>query len=90
VHAWSARLVGMSPKRALQVPVAQWARLTGFDRVVAIVSYDEPTEQISQYAPYSLTVNGVVQPGGPVPAPAAAARPVAAAPPAGTARPAGR
>ena len=35
-----------------------------FDKVVAIVAYDEPTEQVQQYAPYTLTVNGVLQPGG--------------------------
>jgi hypothetical protein len=34
------------------------------DVVAAIVMYDEPTELISQYAPYTLTVNGVKQPGG--------------------------
>jgi hypothetical protein len=32
--------------------------------VAAIVMYDEPTEQIGQYAPYTLKVNGVKQPGG--------------------------
>jgi hypothetical protein len=31
---------------------------------VAVVAYDEPTELVQQYAPYTLTVNGVVQPGG--------------------------
>jgi hypothetical protein len=31
---------------------------------VAIVAYDEPTEQVQQYAPYTLEVNGVTQPGG--------------------------
>jgi len=36
-----------------------------FQKVVAIVAYDDPTEQAAQYAPYTLTVNGVVQPGGP-------------------------
>jgi len=34
------------------------------DVVAAIVMYDEPTETISQYAPYKLTVNGALQPGG--------------------------
>ena len=34
------------------------------DVVGAIVMYDEPTEQVSDYAPYRLTVNGVAQPGG--------------------------
>jgi Immune inhibitor A peptidase M6 len=32
--------------------------------VGAIVMYDEPTEQVSDYAPYRLTANGVLQPGG--------------------------
>jgi hypothetical protein len=35
-----------------------------FPEVVVIVAYDEPTEQVQQYAPYRLTVNGVVQEGG--------------------------
>jgi hypothetical protein len=32
-----------------------------FPQVVAVVAYDEPTEQVQQYAPYTLTVNGAVQ-----------------------------
>ena len=32
--------------------------------VGAIVMYDEPSESINRYAPYSLKVNGVLQPGG--------------------------
>jgi hypothetical protein len=32
--------------------------------VGAIVMYDEPSESIATYAPYTLKVNGVVQPGG--------------------------
>jgi hypothetical protein len=32
--------------------------------VGAIVMYDEPTESITDYASYTLTVNGAVQPGG--------------------------
>jgi bacillopeptidase F (M6 metalloprotease family) len=32
--------------------------------VAAIVTYDDPSESSDEYAPYSLTVNGVVQPGG--------------------------
>ena len=32
--------------------------------VGAIVMYDDPTEFVAQYAPYSLQVNGVLQPGG--------------------------
>ena len=34
------------------------------DLVAAIVTYDDPAETSDQYAPYQLTVNGVVQPGG--------------------------
>jgi len=40
------------------------AQFRKFPRVVAIVSYDEPTEQFQTPALYTLTVNGVVQPGG--------------------------
>ncbi len=32
--------------------------------VAAIVMYDDPTETSTQYAPYTLKVNGVTQPGG--------------------------
>lgn len=42
----------------------QLARLLAADKVVAVVAYDEPTELVSQYAPYALTVNGALQPGG--------------------------
>ena len=34
------------------------------DTVGAIVTYDDPTETVNQYAPYALTVNGELQPGG--------------------------
>jgi hypothetical protein len=37
---------------------------TGAQTVAAIVTYDEPTESINLYARYTLTVNGVTQPGG--------------------------
>ena len=32
--------------------------------VAALVTYDEPTEAVNQYAPYTLKVNGETQPGG--------------------------
>lgn len=32
--------------------------------VVAVVAYDDPTEQVQQFAPYTLVANGVTQPGG--------------------------
>jgi len=34
------------------------------DFVGAVVTYNDPSETATQYAPYQLTVNGVVQPGG--------------------------
>lgn len=34
------------------------------DFVAAVVTYDDPAETATQYAPYTLTVNGAVQPGG--------------------------
>lgn len=40
------------------------AQFKGYPLVVAIVAYDEPTEQVQQYASYALVVNGVTQPGG--------------------------
>jgi len=66
VHGWSVRLVGLDEagRRARQVPVTQVAALRPYPKVVAIVAYDEPTGTVRQYAPYRLTVNGTVQPGG--------------------------
>jgi hypothetical protein len=66
VHAWHVRLVGLDGRRhrARQVGLAGYAALRDYPRIVAIVGYDEPTERVTQYAPYTLTVNGVVQPGG--------------------------
>jgi hypothetical protein len=37
---------------------------TKADTVAAIVTYHDSTETVLQYAPYTLRVNGVVQPGG--------------------------
>ncbi|GAA1021109.1 hypothetical protein Aple_057900 [Acrocarpospora pleiomorpha] len=76
VKNWNVRLVGLdeSNKIALQVEFNNKTSFSlnrlelllavPFKKVVAIVAYDEPTEQVQQYAPYQLTVNGVVQPGG--------------------------
>jgi hypothetical protein len=57
------RLIGLGNRTAAQVRLSEYALLGGYNKVVAIVSYDEPTETQSQYAPYTLTVNGSVQPG---------------------------
>jgi hypothetical protein len=63
VHGFHVVLAGLSDKAAEVVPPGQFRQLAAFAKVVAVVSYDEPTEQVTQYAPYSLTVNGVRQPG---------------------------
>jgi hypothetical protein len=60
---WDARLIGISGHDARQEPLTDFARLRGYDKIVAIISYDDPTEQVTRYAPYTLTVNGSVQPG---------------------------
>jgi hypothetical protein len=78
VHNWNVRLVGLDAKHHVGLQVAfngkksinlttrspELLALKLFPQVIAIVAYDEPTEQVQQYAPYKLTVNGVVQPGG--------------------------
>jgi hypothetical protein len=76
VHNWNVRLVGIDEQHSLALQLdfngkdnvklnpIQVALLSLFPKVVAVVAYDEPTETVGQYAPYKLTVNGVVQPGG--------------------------
>jgi len=76
VHNWNLRFVGIDEKHSVAFQMAvdgksefklnplQVALLSVFPKVVAVVAYDEPTENIGQYAPYTLTVNGKVQPGG--------------------------
>jgi hypothetical protein len=61
---WGGRTGGLKRNRMKQVPVERFAELRGYDKVVAVVAYDEPTERVGQYARYTLTVNGVRQPGG--------------------------
>ncbi|NUW39048.1 choice-of-anchor J domain-containing protein [Nonomuraea rhodomycinica] len=76
VANWNVRLVGLDDKhqvalqlesdgrRTITLNRLQLAVMTPFPKVVAIVAYDDPTEQVGQYAPYTLKVNGVTQPGG--------------------------
>jgi hypothetical protein len=64
VHRWNVTLVGIDGNRAQLVPVEKFRELEKYPQVVAIVAYDEPTEEVKQYAPYRLVVNGVLQPGG--------------------------
>ncbi|ROP34412.1 immune inhibitor A peptidase M6 [Couchioplanes caeruleus] len=69
VHAWHVRLIGLDDagRRARQVPADQFAALRSYPKVVAVVAYDEPSGELTQYAPYTLVVNGVTQPGGRTP-----------------------
>ncbi|BCJ58345.1 peptidase M6 immune inhibitor A [Micromonospora endophytica] len=76
VANWNVRFVGLDEKNKIAyqyevdgkssftLGVVPTLALLAFPKVVAIVGYDEPTEQQSQYAPYQLTVNNVAQPGG--------------------------
>ena len=77
VANWNLKLVGLRHGR---VPVALQVEFDGrqhvsldrralrvaklFDKVVAIVATDDSTELVQQYAPYTLRVNGTLQPGG--------------------------
>jgi hypothetical protein len=76
VANWNIKLIGIDEQRqrawqiefndrdSLQIGRLPLALLSAFPQVVVVIAYDEPTEQYSQYAPYTLTVNGVLQPGG--------------------------
>jgi hypothetical protein len=75
VAAWNVRVVGLDAakhkalvktyaKGSFTASKAQVAKFKKYPRVVVIVSYDEPTEQYQPQALYTLTANGVVQPGG--------------------------
>ena len=57
VHHWEVRLIGISGTRFIQVPVTDVAQVRDYDKIVAVVAYDEPTETVTQYAPYTLTVS---------------------------------
>lgn len=76
VKNWNLRLIGIDEAQSfaqqfefdggssLTLNQSRLALLSAFPKVVAVVAYDEPTEQVNQYAPYTLTVNGTAQPGG--------------------------
>lgn len=76
VANWSVKIVGID-ERHRSVLVRSFngrsrvtlsrrdiAHLRRYPVLVAVVAYDDPTEQVQQFAPYTLVVNGVVQPGG--------------------------
>jgi len=78
VHNWNLKLVGITTAgdvarvRQFEADGLTTLRLKQrtlrlfrpYQSLIAIVAYDDPTEQVQQYAPYTLTVNGVLQPGG--------------------------
>jgi len=76
VANWNVKLIGFDEKnkvalqaefngkQSIKLNTLQLLPFWLFPKVVAVVSYDEPTELVQQYAPYTLTVNGVAQPGG--------------------------
>lgn len=76
VSNWTVQLVGLDERRH-RVAVRRYngrfdlalrqddlERFEAYPTVVAIIGVDDPTEQVQQYAPYTLRVNGVTQPGG--------------------------
>ncbi|HEY2832542.1 MAG TPA: hypothetical protein VGJ14_08965 [Sporichthyaceae bacterium] len=76
VHNWSVALVGLDEAhhRAhvarfngrfdLTLTKSQIKEFAGYPTLVAVISYDDPTETVQTYAPYTLTVDGVGQAGG--------------------------
>lgn len=65
MHAYIARLpLDADFRGSLTGEALTNAIGTEAQTVAAIVTYDDPTESVNQYAPYTLTVNGDVQPGG--------------------------
>jgi hypothetical protein len=64
-EAWIAPIIlGPGWSAVLDAQQVEAAVGNSAELVAAIVTYDEPTESIGQYAPYRLTVNGERQPGG--------------------------
>jgi Immune inhibitor A peptidase M6 len=76
VANWDVRLVGLDAvhhkalvqdyngKTSFSLTRAQLKKFEDYPMVVAVVAYDDPTEQVQQFAGYKLVANGVTQPGG--------------------------
>ena len=75
IYGFTVRLVGIDDakhkvlvktytKRSFTVSKSALKSFRKYPQVVAVVSYDEPTEQVQQQAFYTLKANKVVQPGG--------------------------
>jgi Immune inhibitor A peptidase M6 len=59
-----ARVMAFNGKRVVTLTARQVKSLRTYPMVVAVVAHDDPTEEVQQYAPYSLRANSVVQRGG--------------------------
>jgi bacillopeptidase F (M6 metalloprotease family) len=76
VSNWNVRLVGLDAAGhraairrydgafSLRLGSDELRTFRGYPQVVAIVGFDDTTEQVRQYAPYTLTANGSGQAGG--------------------------
>jgi hypothetical protein len=77
VQNWNVKLVGIREGKVPTVLQVEWngrnhlnldrrdlLPAVVFDKVVAIVATDDSSELVQQFAPYTLKVNGVTQPGG--------------------------
>jgi hypothetical protein len=76
VKHWSVALVGLDEahRRAVvermdglfdfSLTPERLRMFAGYPVLVAVVSCDDPAEQLTTYAPYTLIVNGTTQPGG--------------------------
>ncbi|GAA1792700.1 hypothetical protein GCM10009795_042930 [Nocardioides hankookensis] len=77
VENWNVKLVGIRDGKVPAVLQVEWngrnhlsldrrdlLAAIPFDKVVAIVASDDSSELVQQFAPYTLKVNGVTQPGG--------------------------
>ncbi|GGN43048.1 hypothetical protein FHR83_001872 [Actinoplanes campanulatus] len=58
VFDWHVSLVGLDTAKAKVVSLARQARVRRYPKVVAVISYDEPTGTVTHYAPYTLRVDG--------------------------------
>ncbi|MGN6332548.1 MAG: choice-of-anchor J domain-containing protein [Motilibacteraceae bacterium] len=76
VANWDVRLVGLDEakgkafvrdfdgQRSFSLSGADLAQFKSYPTVIAVVAYDDPSQQVQQSASYTLSVNGVVQAGG--------------------------
>lgn len=77
VENWHVKLVGIRPgkvpyvaqvqadgRSSVKIGPVEWLKMLPATQLVAVIAYDDASGQSQQYAPYQLTVNGELQPGG--------------------------